>query len=186
MIFTWANGMPICFDWVKVLDAKPICCGALSDRDTVWAVVGDGSHCQCFIFGPGPGSWFISDGQRSFWDYIRLACSKVQNNCITSIENIENISTSRAKARTGIICVCVSHQSFRVKNPLAGTPLSFPLTPPFSLFFSFSPSIVSCRVGHGSVWRWWRSVCLSMWPRPWGTHGQPGQIYHIIVSHLAY
>uniref|UniRef100_A0A4W5P8D4 RUN domain containing 3A n=1 Tax=Hucho hucho TaxID=62062 RepID=A0A4W5P8D4_9TELE len=55
----------------------------------------------------GPGSWFSSDGQRSFWDYIRLACSKVQNNCIASIENIENISTSRAKARTGILCVCV-------------------------------------------------------------------------------
>lgn len=123
--------MPICFDWVKVLDAKPICCGALSDRDTVWAVVGDGSHCQCFIFGPGPGSWFISDGQRSFWDYIRLACSKVQNNCIASIENIENISTSRAKARTGIICVCVSHQSFRVKNPLAGTHVLIPTDSPF-------------------------------------------------------
>uniref|UniRef100_A0A4W5PJP1 RUN domain containing 3A n=1 Tax=Hucho hucho TaxID=62062 RepID=A0A4W5PJP1_9TELE len=53
----------------------------------------------------GPGSWFSSDGQRSFWDYIRLACSKVQNNCIASIENIENISTSRAKARTGILSV---------------------------------------------------------------------------------
>uniref|UniRef100_A0A8K9XMZ3 RUN domain-containing protein 3A n=1 Tax=Oncorhynchus mykiss TaxID=8022 RepID=A0A8K9XMZ3_ONCMY len=50
----------------------------------------------------GPGSWFISDGQRSFWDYIRLACSKVQNNCIASIENIENISTSRAKGRAWI------------------------------------------------------------------------------------
>ncbi|XP_064842852.1 RUN domain-containing protein 3A isoform X2 [Oncorhynchus masou masou] len=49
----------------------------------------------------GPGSWFISDG-RSFWDYIRLACSKVQNNCIASIENIENISTSRAKGRAWI------------------------------------------------------------------------------------
>lgn len=48
----------------------------------------------------GSGSWFSSDGQRSFWEYIRLACSKVQNNCISSIENIENISTSRAKART--------------------------------------------------------------------------------------
>uniref|UniRef100_A0A3P9KQ72 RUN domain containing 3Aa n=1 Tax=Oryzias latipes TaxID=8090 RepID=A0A3P9KQ72_ORYLA len=47
----------------------------------------------------GSGSWFSSDGQRSFWEYIRLACSKVQNNCISSIENIENISTSRAKAR---------------------------------------------------------------------------------------
>ncbi|KAK1799385.1 hypothetical protein P4O66_007611, partial [Electrophorus voltai] len=46
----------------------------------------------------GPGGWFSSDGQRSFWDYVRVACSKVHNNCISSIENIENISTSRAKA----------------------------------------------------------------------------------------
>ncbi|XP_030649592.1 RUN domain-containing protein 3A isoform X1 [Chanos chanos] len=51
---------------------------------------------------PGPGGWFSSDGQRSFWDYIRLACSKVHNNCISSIENIENISTSRAKGRAWI------------------------------------------------------------------------------------
>ncbi|KAJ0001192.1 hypothetical protein NQD34_006212 [Periophthalmus magnuspinnatus] len=49
----------------------------------------------------GSGSWFSSDGQRSFWEYIRLACNKVQNNCISSIENIENISTSRAKASFG-------------------------------------------------------------------------------------
>ncbi|KAG9333442.1 hypothetical protein JZ751_011603 [Albula glossodonta] len=47
----------------------------------------------------GPGIWFSYDGQRGFWDYIRLACGKVQNNCITSIENMENISTSCAKAR---------------------------------------------------------------------------------------
>ncbi|XP_053707042.1 RUN domain-containing protein 3A-like isoform X1 [Synchiropus splendidus] len=50
----------------------------------------------------GSGSWFSSDGQRSFWEYIRLACSKVQNNCIASIENIEKISTSRAKGRAWI------------------------------------------------------------------------------------
>uniref|UniRef100_A0A1A8MXY0 RUN domain-containing protein 3A n=1 Tax=Nothobranchius pienaari TaxID=704102 RepID=A0A1A8MXY0_9TELE len=50
----------------------------------------------------GSGSWFSSDGQRSFWEYIRLACSKVHNNCIASIENIENISTSRAKGRAWI------------------------------------------------------------------------------------
>uniref|UniRef100_A0A3P9IVN6 RUN domain-containing protein 3A n=1 Tax=Oryzias latipes TaxID=8090 RepID=A0A3P9IVN6_ORYLA len=50
----------------------------------------------------GSGSWFSSDGQRSFWEYIRLACSKVQNNCVSSIENIENISTSRAKGRAWI------------------------------------------------------------------------------------
>lgn len=42
-------------------------------------------------------SWFSSDGQRGFWDYIRLACSKVPNNCVSSIENMENISTARAK-----------------------------------------------------------------------------------------
>lgn len=67
-----------------------------------------------FKLGPGSGSWFSSDGQRSFWEYIRLACSKVQNNCIASIENIENISTSRAKARMFVcardsvhLCVCV-------------------------------------------------------------------------------
>lgn len=45
-------------------------------------------------------SWFSSDGQRGFWDYIRLACSKVPNNCVSSIENMENISTARAKVRT--------------------------------------------------------------------------------------
>ncbi|CAL8287984.1 unnamed protein product [Boreogadus saida] len=50
----------------------------------------------------GSGGWFSSDGQRSFWEYVRLACSKVQNNCIASIENIENISTSRAKGRAWI------------------------------------------------------------------------------------
>ncbi|KAF3846088.1 hypothetical protein F7725_003166 [Dissostichus mawsoni] len=55
----------------------------------------------------GSGSWFSSDGQRSFWEYIRLACGKVQNNCIASIENIENISTSRAKARTLYAELCV-------------------------------------------------------------------------------
>lgn len=62
----------------------------------------------CFNLGPGSGSWFSSDGQRSFWEYIRLACSKVQNNCIASIENIENISTSRAKVRV-FVCriVCM-------------------------------------------------------------------------------
>ncbi|KAI1887272.1 hypothetical protein AGOR_G00188530 [Albula goreensis] len=50
----------------------------------------------------GPGIWFSYDGQRGFWDYIRLACGKVQNNCITSIENMENISTSCAKGRAWI------------------------------------------------------------------------------------
>ncbi|KAL7372991.1 hypothetical protein ABVT39_025361 [Epinephelus coioides] len=48
----------------------------------------------------GSGSWF--DGQRSYWDYIRLACAKLPNSCISSIESMENISTSRAKGRAWI------------------------------------------------------------------------------------
>lgn len=67
----------------------------------------------CLNHQTGSGSWFSSDGQRSFWEYIRVACSKVQNNCITSIENIENISTSRAKVGMftcmnvlSLVCVC--------------------------------------------------------------------------------
>uniref|UniRef100_A0A8C5A7Q9 RUN domain containing 3Aa n=1 Tax=Gadus morhua TaxID=8049 RepID=A0A8C5A7Q9_GADMO len=59
-------------------------------------------HILSHRFRAGSGGWFSSDGQRSFWEYIRLACSKVQNNCIASIENIENISTSRAKGRAWI------------------------------------------------------------------------------------
>ncbi|KAG9474293.1 hypothetical protein GDO78_004544 [Eleutherodactylus coqui] len=50
----------------------------------------------------GHVSWFSTDGQRGFWDYIRIACNKVPNNCISSIENMENISTSRAKGRAWI------------------------------------------------------------------------------------
>lgn len=91
----------------------------------------------CLNVGPGSGSWFSSDGQRSFWEYIRLACSKVQNNCIASIENIENISTSRAKARIFVrtnvcmilwyVCVCVVVGETASTN-IKESPL-FPLTP---------------------------------------------------------
>ncbi|XP_039595860.1 RUN domain-containing protein 3A-like [Polypterus senegalus] len=55
------------------------------------------SHCF-----KGPGTWFSYDSQRSFWDYIRLACGKVTNNCISSIESMENINNSRAKGRAWI------------------------------------------------------------------------------------
>ncbi|XP_061562074.1 RUN domain-containing protein 3A [Phycodurus eques] len=48
----------------------------------------------------GSGSWF--DGQRSFWDFVRLACVKLPNSCISSIESMENISPSRAKGRAWI------------------------------------------------------------------------------------
>ncbi|XP_028332595.1 RUN domain-containing protein 3A-like [Gouania willdenowi] len=42
-------------------------------------------------------SWF--DAQRSYWDYVCLACAKVPNSCISSIKNMENVSTSQAKGR---------------------------------------------------------------------------------------
>ncbi|CAL8304355.1 unnamed protein product [Merluccius merluccius] len=67
----------------------------------------------------GSGGWFSSDGQRSFWEYIRLACSKVQNNCIASIENIENISTSRAKASTGRAWIRVALMEKRLSEYIA-------------------------------------------------------------------
>lgn len=41
-----------------------------------------------------------------------MACSKVQNNCVASIENIENISTSRAKAS-----VCVHWRAPKEARP---------------------------------------------------------------------
>lgn len=80
----------------------------LAERAAVGATMTD----VC-VFILGSGSWFSSDGQRSFWEYIRLACSKVQNSCIASIENIENISTSRAKARTFHMQNCVPEKCQR-------------------------------------------------------------------------
>ncbi|KAF2983534.1 hypothetical protein EK904_005727 [Melospiza melodia maxima] len=45
----------------------------------------------------GQISWFGYESPRSFWDYIRVACRKVSHNCICSIENMENVGSSRAK-----------------------------------------------------------------------------------------
>uniref|UniRef100_A0A672L9W9 RUN domain-containing protein 3B-like n=1 Tax=Sinocyclocheilus grahami TaxID=75366 RepID=A0A672L9W9_SINGR len=53
----------------------------------------------------GQVSWFGYESPRSFWDYIRVACSKVPHSCIHSIENMENVRSSRAKVRT---CLCCS------------------------------------------------------------------------------
>ncbi|XP_005998555.1 RUN domain-containing protein 3B [Latimeria chalumnae] len=50
----------------------------------------------------GQITWFGYESPRSFWDYIRIACSKVPHNCISSIENMENVSSSRAKGRAWI------------------------------------------------------------------------------------
>uniref|UniRef100_A0AAY4A3V8 RUN domain-containing protein 3B n=1 Tax=Denticeps clupeoides TaxID=299321 RepID=A0AAY4A3V8_9TELE len=50
----------------------------------------------------GQLSWFGYGSARSFWDYIRQACSKVPHSCIHSIESMENIHCSRAKGRAWI------------------------------------------------------------------------------------
>ncbi|XP_059364365.1 RUN domain-containing protein 3B-like [Carassius carassius] len=50
----------------------------------------------------GQVSWFGYESPRSFWDYIRVACSKVPHSCIHSIENMENVRSSRAKGRAWI------------------------------------------------------------------------------------
>lgn len=55
----------------------------------------------CFL-SVGQVSWFGYESPRSFWDYIRVGCSKVPHSCIHSIENMENVRSSRAKVRTHI------------------------------------------------------------------------------------
>ncbi|KAM9308808.1 RUN domain-containing protein 3B isoform 3-T3 [Gastrophryne carolinensis] len=50
----------------------------------------------------GQLTWFGYESPRSFWDYIRSACSKVTHSCICSIENMENVGSSRAKGRAWI------------------------------------------------------------------------------------
>ncbi|XP_076135941.1 RUN domain-containing protein 3B isoform X1 [Alosa pseudoharengus] len=50
----------------------------------------------------GQLSWFGYESARSFWDYVRLACSKVPHSCIHSIESMENVRSSRAKGRAWI------------------------------------------------------------------------------------
>ncbi|XP_075443560.1 RUN domain-containing protein 3B isoform X2 [Ascaphus truei] len=47
-------------------------------------------------------TWFGYESPRSFWDYIQVACSKVSHSCICSIENMEHVSSSRAKGRAWI------------------------------------------------------------------------------------
>uniref|UniRef100_A0A1A8M934 RUN domain-containing protein 3B n=1 Tax=Nothobranchius pienaari TaxID=704102 RepID=A0A1A8M934_9TELE len=50
----------------------------------------------------GHTTWFGYESPRSFWDYIKAACSKVPHNCIRSIESMENVRSSRAKGRAWI------------------------------------------------------------------------------------
>ncbi|TSK20194.1 RUN domain-containing protein 3B [Bagarius yarrelli] len=48
----------------------------------------------------GQITWFGYESPRSFWDYVRVACSKVPHGCIPSIENMENVRSSRAKGES--------------------------------------------------------------------------------------
>lgn len=118
-------------------------------REHVWALAWGflGGRClpaqQPLTVAPsvpaGPISWFSSDGQRGFWDYIRLACSKVPNNCVSSIENMENISTSRAKVRK-VPALAPSLSLSLSPSPFLFLPL-FPFTPcPCHMDPSLSPS----------------------------------------------
>ncbi|XP_058868559.1 RUN domain-containing protein 3B-like [Acipenser ruthenus] len=50
----------------------------------------------------GQITWFGYESPRSFWDYMRVACSRVPHNCISSIESMENVGSSRAKGRAWI------------------------------------------------------------------------------------
>ncbi|XP_052002373.1 RUN domain-containing protein 3B-like isoform X2 [Xyrauchen texanus] len=50
----------------------------------------------------GQVSWFGYESTRGFWDYIRVACGNVPHSCIHSIENMENVRSSKAKGRAWI------------------------------------------------------------------------------------
>ncbi|XP_034258348.1 RUN domain-containing protein 3B isoform X2 [Pantherophis guttatus] len=50
----------------------------------------------------GQISWFGYESPRTFWDYIKVACRKISYNCICSIENMENVASSRARGRAWI------------------------------------------------------------------------------------
>uniref|UniRef100_W5MWE3 RUN domain containing 3b n=1 Tax=Lepisosteus oculatus TaxID=7918 RepID=W5MWE3_LEPOC len=48
----------------------------------------------------GQITWFGYESPRGFWDYIRVACGRVPHNCLSSIESMENVRSSRAKFET--------------------------------------------------------------------------------------
>ncbi|KAJ8004968.1 hypothetical protein DPEC_G00141780 [Dallia pectoralis] len=50
----------------------------------------------------GLTSWFGYESPLSFWEYVKVACSKVPHSCIHSIECMENVRSSRAKGRAWI------------------------------------------------------------------------------------
>uniref|UniRef100_A0A8C3VMY2 RUN domain-containing protein 3B n=1 Tax=Catagonus wagneri TaxID=51154 RepID=A0A8C3VMY2_9CETA len=67
----------------------------------------------------GQVTWFGYESPRSFWDYIRVACRKVSQNSICSIENMENVSSSRAKGRAWIrVALMEKHLSEYISTAL--------------------------------------------------------------------
>ncbi|XP_013885097.1 RUN domain-containing protein 3B [Austrofundulus limnaeus] len=69
----------------------------------------------------GHTTWFGYESPRSFWDYIKTACSKVPHNCLRSIESMENVRSSRAKGRAWIRVVLMEKRlseyiSFALKD----------------------------------------------------------------------
>ncbi|KAM9697566.1 RUN domain-containing protein 3B isoform 3-T3 [Dama dama] len=75
------------------------------------------SHLQIPL--QGQVTWFGYGSPRSFWDYIRVACRKVSQNCICSIENMEHVSSSRAKGRAWIrVALMEKHLSEYISTAL--------------------------------------------------------------------
>ncbi|XP_042328464.1 RUN domain-containing protein 3B isoform X2 [Sceloporus undulatus] len=67
----------------------------------------------------GQMTWFGYESPRSFWDYIKVACRKVSHNCICSIENMENVGSSRAKGRAWIrVALMEKHLSEYISTAL--------------------------------------------------------------------
>ncbi|CAH7467355.1 Rundc3b [Phodopus roborovskii] len=94
-----------------VQEAQETSCTPVKTLDNEIFLVSSFFSCQV--------TWFGYESPRSFWDYIRVACRKVSQNCICSIENMENVSSSRAKGRAWIrVALMEKHLSEYISTAL--------------------------------------------------------------------
>lgn len=142
-----------------------------------WTVVGkvvsaNEFLCLCVSLS-GQTTWFGYETPRSFWDYIKAACSKVPHSCIRSIESMENVRSSKAKVRIKLswatMWSSLHHFFFLWVNGYFFSCLAF-------VTISVCVASLHCRAGLGSEWLWWRRDYQSTSHLHWGTSKPPGLI----------
>ena len=43
--------------------------------------------------------WYGGNDVRSFWEYIRMACNDVKNNCLKNVKSLEKPRTNQGKVK---------------------------------------------------------------------------------------